>query len=235
MKKGKLYLIPTVISEGTEEAVITPQVREVISNLDYFLVENVRTARRYISRLNLGLTIEDLRFELLDKKTSEREIRKLLEPIKSGKDVGVMSESGCPGIADPGSVAVKIAHQLGAQVVPLSGPSSIFMALMGSGFNGQSFVFHGYVPIDAKERAQKIKEMERDALKKNQTQIFMDTPYRNQKLFEDLLNNCSGSTQLSVARDITGAQEYIQTLTIVEWKKERPDLHKVPVIFSLFH
>ena len=235
MNKGKLFLIPTVISEGTEDLVISPQIRDIISELDYFLVENVRTSRRYISKLNLGLTIEDLRFEKLDKNTNESEVLDLLKSLETGKDIGVLSESGCPGIADPGSLAVKMAHQKGAQVIPLSGPSSIFLALMASGFNGQSFVFHGYVPIDQKERVDKIRKMEKDAHQKNQTQIFMDTPYRNQKLFEDILKNSSPASQLSVARDITGEKEMVVTKSIKDWKKEKIDLHKTPVIFSLFY
>ncbi len=233
MKKGKLFLIPVVIADETEEQVITSKVKEVISGLDYFLVENVRTARRFISKLKLGLTIEDLHFEVLDKKTRVQNIENLMKPVLEGKDVGIMSESGCPGIADPGSLAVAYAHQSGVQVIPLSGPSSIFLALMASGFNGQSFVFHGYVPIDKKDLEENIKSMESSARKLNQTQIFMDTPYRNQKLFELLVQNCHPDTQLSVARGITGKDEFINTRSIKDWKKEKIDLHKVPTIFSI--
>ncbi|MCV9388519.1 SAM-dependent methyltransferase [Reichenbachiella ulvae] len=231
---GKLYLIPTVIADNTEEKVLSPQIKEVIKNLDYFLVENLRTARRYISKLRLGLVIEELQFELLDKKTNRSQIEKYLSVVRQGKDVGVISESGCPGVADPGAEAVAVAHQLGIQVVPLTGPSSILMALMASGFNGQSFTFHGYVPIDKKDLVQKIKSMEKDAVQNRQTQIFMDTPYRNQKLFEELLIACSGETQLSVAKGITGEDEYIKTKRIKDWKKESVDLHKVPTIFSIY-
>ena len=234
MKKGKLFLVPTVISPDTENQVITPQVREVISNLDFFLVENVRTARRYISSLKLGLEIERLHFEVLDKKTNAERVSNWLQRAEKGQDIGIMSESGCPGIADPGAVAVSIAHHKGLEVIPLSGPSSIFMALMASGFSGQSFVFHGYVPIDKAERDQKIRSMERAAIKEKQTQIFMDTPYRNQKLFEDLMKVCAPNSQLSIARDVTGNQEMIKTLTIKVWKNQKVDLHKIPVIFSLF-
>ena len=234
MPKGKLYLIPTTISENTQDTVITQQIKSVISSLDYFLVENVRTARRYISSLKLGLTIEDLQFEVLDKKTKDAELERVTKPLLNGKSVGIISESGCPGIADPGAKAVELAHKNGIQVVPLSGPSSIFMALMASGFSGQSFVFHGYIPIDKKDRILKIKEMESDAIKKYQTQIFMDTPYRNEKLLNDILASCNTATLLSIARDVTGDREFIQTKTMKDWKKSKPKLNKIPVIFSLY-
>lgn len=234
MKKGKLYLIPTVISEETENIVITQQVKEVIGSLDYFLVENVRTARRYISGLKLGLAIENLQFELLDKNTKDEELQNLMKPISKERNIGIISESGCPGIADPGAKAVDFAHKHKAQVIPLSGPSSIFMALMASGFSGQSFVFHGYLPIDKQERTRKIKEMESDASKKLQTQIFMDTPYRNESLLQDLLNVCATQTKLSIARDITGKRELIQTRAIKDWKNTKLELNKIPVVFCLF-
>lgn len=233
MSKGKLFLIPTVIADDTESNVIGDQIRETIKELDYFLVENVRTARRYISKLKLGLTIEELQFEVLDKKTGRSAVEKLLAPTLKGKDVGIISESGCPGVADPGSVAVSVAHQKNIQVIPLSGPSSILMALMASGFNGQSFVFHGYIPIDKKDRIDKIRSMERDANKLNQTQLFMDTPYRNQKLLDDLIYTCSANTKISVARGITGNDELIQTKTVADWKKSKIDVNKIPTIFSL--
>lgn len=233
MKSQKLYLIPTVIADQTEQQVISPQVKEVISSLDYFLVENVRTARRYISSLKLGLTIEYLHFEILDRKTRPEQVETYFQQAK-GRNIGVLSESGCPGIADPGAVAVSVAHRMGLRVVPLSGPSSIFLALMGSGFSGQSFVFHGYVPIDKKEREKKIKDMEESAIRLRQTQIFMDTPYRNQKLFEHLLKACHPNTLLAVAKGITGEDEMIQTRPIKDWKNQKINLHKTPTIFSLY-
>ncbi|MGL1885355.1 MAG: SAM-dependent methyltransferase [Reichenbachiella sp.] len=230
--KGKLFLIPTIIADDTEQSVVAPQIKEVISNLDYFLVENVRTARRYISKLKLGLTIEELQFEILDKNSKSTEVNSMLQPALQGKDIGVISESGCPGVADPGAAAVALAHVLGIQVIPLVGPSSILMALMGSGFNGQSFTFHGYLPIDKKDRDQKIKELDRSA-QSGQTQLFMDTPYRNQKLFEDLIRVCNADTLLSVAKGITGKEEFILTKRIRDWKGEKIDIHKVPTIFSI--
>ncbi len=235
MNKGKLILIPIVISEGTHDLVISEYVRSTIKGLDYFLVENIRTARRFISSLKLEVKIESLNFGLLDKGTRADKVKALLRPVFEGKNVGVMSESGCPGVADPGSLAVDFAHKNGIQVVPMVGPSSILMALMSSGFNGQSFVFHGYIPIDKGERIKKIKQMEEHAHQLKQTQIFMDTPYRNRHLLTDLIESCNPQTKLSIARDITGEKELIQTKTLKEWKSVKaPDLHKIPVIFSLY-
>ncbi|MFY0650638.1 MAG: SAM-dependent methyltransferase [Cyclobacteriaceae bacterium] len=236
MENGKLYLIPTIISDNTQQVIIPEAVTKVISDVDYYLVENVRTARRFISSLKLDVEIESLRFEVLDKKTSGQSLIALMAPIHDGKDVGVMSESGCPGVADPGALAVEYAHKNRIQVVPLVGPSSIIMTLMASGFNGQSFTFHGYLPIDKAERKRRIKKMEEDATKLDQTQIFMDTPYRNGQLFEDLIANCSPSTRLCIARDITGQNELIQTKSINEWKSAKKlGLHKIPVMFALYH
>jgi 16S rRNA (cytidine1402-2'-O)-methyltransferase len=234
MKKGKLFLIPTVLAENTAGEVITPQIRDVILNLDYYLVENIRTARRFISSLKLGIAIDPLNFEILDKKTRGQELERIMQPILQGKDVGVMSEAGCPGIADPGSSAVTWAHQKGIHVVPLSGPSSMFLALMGSGFNGQSFAFHGYLPIDKKDRLQAIRQLEAESAAKNRTQIFMETPFRNNPLLEDLKQTLNSGTRLCIARNITAKDEFIQTKTIAEWKKHTLDLHKVPVVFVLF-
>jgi 16S rRNA (cytidine1402-2'-O)-methyltransferase len=199
------------------------------------LVENIRTARRFISSLKVEKNIPDLEFEVLDKNTSAEEVKNLLLPVINGADAGIISEAGCPGIADPGAVAVKYAHNYGIKVVPLVGPSSILLALMASGFSGQSFVFHGYLPIEAKDREKSIKEIELMAMKKNQTQIFMETPYRNEKLFQDLLKYCRPDTLLCIAKDITGENEYINTLPISDWKSSAPEIQKSPVIFLLSH
>lgn len=233
-KKGKLYLIPTPLADNSLEKMVTPQMNVVIKNLNFFLAENIRTARRFISSLKLGRTIEDIHFDLLDKKTSLAAIGQLCAPLLRGEDMGVMSEAGCPGIADPGNLAVTYAHQHNIEVVPLAGPSSIFMALMASGLNGQSFTFHGYLPIDKQERAKKIKEIEKNIFAKNQTQIFMETPFRNNHLFADLLKNCHPATRLCVAKDVSGEKEMIRTLTIKDWKKSIPELHKIPVIFLIY-
>lgn len=233
MAKGKLYLIPNVLAENTTD-VISPQVKEVISQTQYFLVENVRTARRYISSLRLGLTIEDLNFEILDKKTKPVELEKIMQPIFEGKDLGVISEAGCPGIADPGAIAVAYAHKNNIQVVPLTGPSSMFLALMGSGFNGQAFAFHGYLPIQKKERVQAIKNLEAESLNNRKTQIFMETPFRNNHLLEDLLANLRPDTLLCIAKNLTGSDEMIKTKTVAEWRKNKLDIHKIPVVFVLY-
>lgn len=233
MKKGKLYLIPNVLAEGTAQEIISPQVKDVIKNTTYYLAENLRTARRYISSLRLGLTIEELQFEILDKKTKEAKVAQLLKPIFEGHDMGVISEAGCPGIADPGAVAVAYAHQKGIQVVPLAGPSSMFMALMGSGFNGQSFAFVGYIPIDKKVRIDAIKQLEADSTKFRRTQIFMETPFRNNHLMDDLKQHLNPNTKLCVAKNISGNDEMIVTKTIAEWRKTKVDLHKIPTVFVL--
>ncbi len=232
-KKGKLYLIPTPLSPDSLQKIVTGEMTEVIKGLDYFLVENLRTARRFVSSLKLGKVIEGLHFDLLDKKTSSGEIHRLCAPLTIGQDIGVLSEAGCPGIADPGNLAVAYAHQHGIEVVPLVGPSSIFMALMSSGFNGQSFAFHGYLPIDKQKRAQAIKALEKEMLRSRQTQIFMETPFRNDHLFADLVRCCQPNTKLCVARDISGTGEFIKTRAIKEWKSATPQLHKVPTIFLL--
>lgn len=205
----------------------------MIAGLDYFLVENARSARRFISALNLGIQIDQLQFELVDKKTSFEESMELLEPIRQGKNGGILSEAGCPGVADPGALTVSSAHQLGIMVVPLSGPSSVLLALMASGFNGQSFVFHGYLPIDKDERKNKIRELERAALRSGQTQIFMETPYRNEQIFQTLIQVCNNNTRLCIASNITAENETIKTYSIERWKKSRPDIYKIPTIFII--
>lgn len=241
-KTGKLYLIPTVIATGTIREVISPKVVEVISELDYYLVENIRTARRFLSELNKTLgqsilpkPIEAIEFVELSKDTPAVAVSKQLAVVAAGRSAGIVSEAGCPGVADPGAIAVKYAHRLGIKVIPLVGPSSILLALMASGFNGQSFTFHGYLPINNKERANTLKVLEKEAHKRNQTQIFMETPYRNQKMFQDILQHCHGNTLLCVAKNITGPDECITTKSIQQWKSEKIDLHKMPAIFLISH
>jgi len=233
-KKGKLYLIPTPLAENTLDKTVTPELKQIVGKLNYFLAENIRTARRFISSLKLGVTIESLQFEQLDKKTLPEEVLRLCDPLLNGQNVGIMSEAGCPGIADPGNLAVSFAHEHGVEVVPLVGPSSIFMALMASGFNGQSFVFHGYLPIENQKRQQKIRDLENVVLKDNQTQIFMETPYRNNQLLKDLVKICKPYIRLCVARDITGEKEMIITKSIKDWKNTSLELHKIPTIFLIY-
>jgi 16S rRNA (cytidine1402-2'-O)-methyltransferase len=233
MPKGKLFMIPTVLAENTAHWVISPQVKEVIANTKIFLVENPRSARRYISSLKLGITIEELQFEVLDKDTPPEQVSRLMIPLLNGADIGVISEAGCPGIADPGALAVAYAHQKGIQVVPLSGPSSMFLALMGSGFSGQSFAFHGYLPIDKKERAVALKKLEQESVREKRAQLFMETPFRNNQLLADALASLSPQTKLCIAKNLTASDELIQTKTIADWKNHPLDLHKVPTVFIL--
>ena len=234
MSSGKVYIIPNVISENTQEEVIPAQVKNAILACDFFLVESVRTARRYISSLKLGLVIDDLRFETLDKNTSIEDCIDLIQPILEGENAGIISESGCPGIADPGARLVHMAHQFNIKCIPIVGPSSILMALMASGFNGQSFAFHGYLPIDKKDRQQRIKGLEKESKEKDQTQIFMDTPYRNEQLLVDILKVARKDTFLCIARDITGEKELVITKSIGKWKVGDIALNKVPTIFLLY-
>ncbi|UXE65439.1 MAG: SAM-dependent methyltransferase [Chryseotalea sp. WA131a] len=228
---GKLFLIPNLIAEGTQQ-VIPPSVLEALPSLQYFLAEDVRTARRFLSGLKIYERIESLQFEVLNKDTTQVGLVELMKPLLEGKNVGVISESGCPGVADPGALAVAYAHQHGIQVVPLVGPSSILLALMASGLNGQRFAFHGYLPIDAKEAVKTIKELEKESQQKKQTQLFIETPYRNNQVLDHLLNSLKNETQLSIALDVTGIHEFIQTKSVGQWKKNKPALLKEPAVFS---
>ncbi|WP_296702367.1 SAM-dependent methyltransferase [Algoriphagus sp.] len=233
MPKGKLFLIPNVLAENTALEVISPQVKEVVKHTKVYLVENLRTARRYISSLKLGVNIEEIHMEILDKSTKPETINRLMQPLMNGADIGIISEAGCPGIADPGALAVAHAHVKGIQVVPLSGPSSMFLALMGSGFSGQSFAFHGYLPIDKKDRAAALKGLESESLREKRAQIFMETPFRNNQIFEDCLRVLSANTKLCIAKNITAKDELILTKTIADWKKLPLDLHKIPTVFII--
>lgn len=231
-KIGRLFLIPSVLAENTAAAVIPQQVQELCTTIKYFLCENVRTSRRFLSSLKLGITIEDLQLEELSKDTPDGEVPGLLAPLLQGHDVGLMSEAGCPAVADPGARAVAHAHKQGIQVVPLVGPSSILLALMASGLNGQEFAFKGYLPVKNPQRSQVIKELEKLA-KAGQTQIFMETPYRNNQLLADVMQVCQPNMLLCIAANITAPTEFIRTATIADWKKQLPDLHKQPVIFVI--
>lgn len=231
MTKGKLFLVPTVIAEGTQHGVIPPSVIEALKQTEHFLAEDVRTARRYLSSLKIYESIESLNFKVLDKKTKEQELKELFAPVLDGKNLGILSESGCPGIADPGALAAKYAHATGITVVPLTGPSSILLALMASGLNGQKFAFHGYLPIDTKESLEAIKTFEKESRSKNQTQIFIETPYRNNAVTTNLLKALHEETLLCIAIDVTGQDESILTKPIKHWRKHPPELHKSPAVF----
>lgn len=227
-----IFLIPTILAPDTQNDVLSPQIIEVVKNLNVFFVEDLRTARRFISSLKIGKVIDELTFFELNKDTPQEQTLSQLKKLKG--DAGIISEAGCPGIADPGAVAVGFAHQLGYKVRPLVGPSSILMALMASGFSGQSFTFHGYLPIEKVAKIKAIKSLEQAAKSKSQTQIFMETPYRNNQLLEDILQNVHIETLLCIAANITAEDELIKTLPIREWKKQKPDLHKKPTIFLMF-
>ncbi|MBS1558727.1 MAG: SAM-dependent methyltransferase [Bacteroidetes bacterium] len=229
-RKGKLYLVPAVIAENAE-ATIPSSVLTALKTIDHFLAENIRTARRYLSSLKLYDSIEQLTILLLNKDTTKDELKFLLEPLYQGKNIGVLSESGCPGIADPGAMAVAWAHENDINVVPLVGPSSVLLALMASGLNGQQFAFHGYLPIDAHEQARKIKELEKESIQKKQTQLFIETPYRNNQLVKNLLQNLRPQTRLCIAFNLTGQTEFIRTKSISAWKENTPVLGKEPAIF----
>jgi len=229
-----LYLIPVPLADHTAEQVLPAQIKSVVADLDIFFVENARTARRFISSLKLGKVIDNLTFFELSKDTPEAQTRTQLTAIyKNGQSAGVLSEAGCPGIADPGAVAVKIAHQLGLEVVPLVGPSSILLALMASGMSGQSFVFHGYLPIDRQQRAASLRKLEKEATARQQTQLFIETPYRNQQLFEDLLQTCAPNTRLCVACNLTAPDGFVKTMPVRAWQSLQINLHKKPTIFLI--
>ena len=232
MKPGNIYLIPSPISEKNPEEFIALVSKELIRKVDLYYVENIRTTRRFFSTIGIK-NIENIQFEILHKDTSSKEIDHLIQIIKNGRTAGLLSEAGCPGIADPGSAFILAAHRANIRIIPLPGPSSIFMALMASGLKGQRFVFHGYLPIDKKVRKNKIRELEMQSKNLDQTQIFMETPYRNRQLVQRLLEYLNDTTLLSIASDITGKNEFIQTKSIGDWKKKVPDLHKKPTIYLI--
>ena len=232
--KPSLYLIPVTLGETSIERVLPAYNKNVIITIKYFIVENVRSARRFLKKVDTTINIDDLTFYELNKHTDNKLIDNYLDPISKGFDIGIISEAGCPAIADPGSDIVAIAQKRNYNVVPLIGPSSILLSLMASGFNGQSFAFHGYLPIDSNERLRKIKQMEQRILHEHQTQIFIETPYRNIKLVEDLIKNCSPSSQLCIAMNITCEDEFIKTKSIKDGKKKLPDMAKQLCIFLLY-
>lgn len=231
IKIGKLYLIPTTLGDNEPLEVLPISIKRAIENIDYYIVENEKTARRSIKKISSGKSQPKLKIEIINKYTEAQEIPSFLEPCLAGHDIGILSEAGCPGIADPGADVVKIAHQKGIQVVPLVGPSSIFLALMASGMNGQNFAFNGYLPIDSSERKKSLKQMEKISKEQQQSQIFIETPYRNDKLLAEMLKTLSGQTLLCIACDITLNTEFIATKSITDWKKSPVDLHKRPTIF----
>lgn len=230
---GKLYLIPTTLGDNEPLEVLPISIKRTIENINYFIVENEKTARRFIKKISSKKSQSDLHIEALNKFTEPEMIPTFLQPCLEGKDVGVISEAGCPGIADPGADVVRIAHEKNIKVVPLVGPSSILLALMASGLNGQNFAFNGYLPIEKGERKNAIKDLEKLSKDKNQSQIFIETPYRNEKMFTELKDTLSPITYLCIAADITLPTEYIKTMMVKDWKHQKPDLHKKPAIFII--
>ena len=234
MAYGKIYMLPCPISEGNPYDVLPEANRAVMGGLDYFIVENVRTARRFLSAAKIGRPIEELEFAECNEHTTALEIEPLLKPILEGRSAGIISEAGLPGVADPGADVVALAQKKGIEVIPLVGPSSILMALMASGQNGQSFAFNGYLPIKPAERAKALRNFERRALTEGQSQLFIEAPYRNEKLLRDMLATLSGSTRVTVAVDITSPTQIIRTLSVEQWRKTPlPDMHKRPTIFII--
>lgn len=229
-----LYLIPVTLGETSIDEVLPPYNREVILGIKHFIVENIRSARRFLKKTDASINIDELTFFELNKHTDRDMLEKYLEPLEKGFPVGVISEAGCPAIADPGADVVAIAQRKKLKVVPLVGPSSILMALMASGFNGQSFAFHGYLPIDGAERIKKIKQLEQRVFSEDQTQIFIETPYRNTKLIEDFIKTCGSSTKLCIAMNITCEEEYIRTLPVKNWSKHISEIGKYPCIFLIY-
>jgi len=231
--QSNLYLIPNTLGSLETEWTIPQNVASIAVKLRHFIVEDIRTARRYLKLLDKNIDIDGLQFYLLNKHTSSEELSNFLLPLKSGQDMGIISEAGCPAIADPGAEIVRLAHNAGIRVVPLTGPSSILLALSASGMNGQNFAFNGYLPVKKEDRIKALKHFENRSKIENQSQIFIETPYRNMALLEDILNNCHPLTCLCIACNITLPDEYIVTKIIKEWKGNLPDLNKKPAIFVL--
>jgi len=232
--KGKLYLIPTPISSGEPEYVLPQHVMDITRHLTYFVVEELRTARRYLARIKVEKPIDELTFFLLNEHSQPEEIEGMLTPLLQGNDVGLMSEAGVPAIADPGAMLVAAAHRKGIQVVPLVGPSSILLTLMASGLNGQNFAFVGYLPVKPDERRKRIKLLEQRSRAEGQTQLFIEAPYRNIQLLKDLISVCNEQTTITIATEVTSTDELIVTKTVREWKKlPLPDINKKNTVFAL--
>jgi 16S rRNA (cytidine1402-2'-O)-methyltransferase len=229
-----LYLIPVTLGETPIEQVLPSYNHEVIMGIRHFIVENIRSARRFLRQTDREFPIDDCTFCEMGKHSDEKQFSAYLQPLRDGKPVGVISEAGCPAVADPGADIVRIAQREDLRVVPLVGPNSMIMAVMGSGLNGQSFAFNGYLPVEPADRARKLKALETRAWTEEQTQLFIETPFRNQKMFQSLLSTLRPQTRLCIAAGITTADEYIHTLHVSEWKNVKlPDLSKMPAIFLI--
>ncbi len=231
--KGKLYLIPTRLGDDVPLEVLPISIKKVLEQVNHYIVENEKPARRFIKKVSPSKSQRSLVIQTVNKYTDSSEIPAYLSPCLNGESIGLMSDAGCPGIADPGAEVIKIAHEKGIKVIPLVGPSSILLAMMSSGMNGQSFTFNGYLPIDKADRKSTIKQLEKVSLEKNQAQIFIETPYRNDKMFADLKTILHPNTHLCIASDITLTTEFITTKKMSEWQKEEIDLHKRPTIYII--
>ncbi len=230
---GQVFLIPNTLGDSSISSVIPSDTQILISNIKHFIVEDIRTTRRFLKKVDKTINIDELTFYELNKRTTPQQKSSYLNAAKKGEDIGIISEAGVPGVADPGADIVAAAHQQGIKVVPLVGPSSILLSLMASGMNGQSFAFHGYLPIKAEDRTKTLKKLESISARENQTQMFIETPYRNNHMLKDIISACSPKTKLCIACDITLETEYIKTKTIDQWKKNLPDIHKKPAIFLI--
>ena len=229
-----LYLIPVTLGDTPHERVLPEYNREVVRGIRHFVVENVRTARRFLKRADPAIDIDALHFSELNKHTPPEAVAAMLSPLMEGWPVGVLSEAGCPAVADPGADVVAVAQRKGLRVVPLVGPSSILLAIMASGFNGQRFAFHGYLPIEVDRRARRIKELEARIYADDETQLFIETPYRNGRLLEELVRTCRPSTRLCVAANLTCTDEFVRTRPVKEWARNVPDLSHRPTIFAMY-
>jgi len=230
---GKLYLVPAPISQADIAWTLPAAVQQCVAEISHFIVEHPKTARQFLKQLSCTCPLQELNIQILNEHTQAKDFLALLDPLLAGHDVGLLSEAGCPAVADPGAGLVRLAHKNNISVVPLVGPSSILLALMASGLNGQRFAFHGYLPIEGAARTSKIAELERISIHLKQTQIFIETPYRNQKLLEQLVKVCNDNTDLCVATDLTSSRERIATKSIKEWRRALPDVNKIPAIFLL--
>lgn len=234
MPLGTLYLIPVPLADDAASASFTPYLVHTINQISEYIVENEKTARKFLKQAGLTIPQSQLIIHDYGKHQRDKDHKEFFTALMNGKDAGLMSEAGCPGVADPGADIVAQAHKRGIKVVPLVGPSSILLALMASGFNGQSFTFHGYLPIDKAQRSKRIKDLEGLAERFGQTQLFIETPFRNNPLLEEILRTCKPNTRLCIAADLTAPTEMVITRTIAEWRKQQPDLHKRPAIFLLY-
>lgn len=231
--KGKLYMLPNTLGESPIEYNLPADVVAIIKSIRYLVVENIRSARRFLKRVDKSIDIDALTFFVLDKHTKASDIPSFLRPLHDGYNMGMLSEAGCPGVADPGAEVARLAHEQNIRVVPLVGPSSILMSVMASGLNGQSFAFHGYLPVKKGEAPKAIKALEERSRKEHQTQLFIEAPYRNMRMLHDIVQTCSPKTRLCIACDITLPSEYIVTKTIAGWKGKLPDINKRPAMFLI--